>query len=108
MFDAVSGAKRVQVKYEDETIASCHSVTDLDRPAGSVQHDIAAFVELCARIRVHYQLGETVRTMFDRVSAAEGTSSPERQGRYDIPPLSARVAERPLDELAQQLAVNHH
>lgn len=94
MFDAVATARRVNVRYADGTIASCHSVADLDRPAGQVQNDVAAFVDLCARVRVHYQLGDAARKMLERINAAESSSSPERQGAYALPSMPARTAER--------------
>jgi hypothetical protein len=94
MFDTVAGANRVQVRYSDGTFASCHRVTDIDRPSSEVQHDVAAFVELCAKIRVHYLMGDAARIMFDRVNVAEGSSSPELQGRYDLPAMPPRVVKR--------------
>jgi hypothetical protein len=94
MFDAVTTARRVKVRYADGTVASCHRVTDIDQPAEQVQNDVAAFVDLCARVRVHYQLGDAARQMLERINAAEASSSPERQGAYSLPPMPARTAER--------------
>jgi hypothetical protein len=93
-FDAVATARRVKVRYADGTVTACHPVTNLDQSADQMQHDVAAFDGLCARIRVHYQLGAAAREMLDRVNAAEASSSPERQGAYSLPPLPARTAER--------------
>jgi hypothetical protein len=94
MFDTVAKSKRVRVRYADGTVASCHRVADLDRPAPEVQDCVAAFVELCARVRIHFQLGAVAQDMFDRVSVAESSSNPEKQGGYNLPPVAARIAER--------------
>jgi len=94
MFDAVATARRIKVRYADSTVASCHRVADLDQPPDQVQNDVAAFVDLCARVRVHYQLGDAARQMLERINAAEALSSPERQGAYTLPPMPARMAER--------------
>ena len=94
MFDAVATARRVDVRYADGAVASCHRVADLDQPPNRVQNDVAAFVDLCARIRVHYQLGEAARQMLERINAAEAPSSPERQGAYALPAMPPRTAER--------------
>ncbi|MFG1210921.1 hypothetical protein V5F72_00690 [Xanthobacter flavus] len=93
-FDAVAGTRRLKVRYADDTVVSCHPVTNLDQPADGVQRDVAAFIDLCARVRVHYQLGAAAREMLDRINAAEASSSPERQGAYTLPALPARTAER--------------
>ena len=93
-FDAVATSRRMKVRYADGTVAACHPVTDLDKPADQVQHDVAAFVDLCARVRVHYQVGAAAREMLERINAAEASSSPERHGAYSLPPLPARTAER--------------
>lgn len=94
MFDAVATTRRVKVRYVDGTVVSCHRVSDLDESPEQVQRDVAAFVDICARVRVHYQLGDRARHMFERINAAEASSSPERQGVYSLPPLPARTAER--------------
>lgn len=94
MFDTVAKSKRVCVRYADGTVAACHRVADIDRPADEVQDRVAAFVELCARVRVHFQLGAEARDMFERVSEAEGSSNPEKQGAYDLPPVASKTAER--------------
>lgn len=93
MFDGVATERRVKVRYADGTVAACHPVTDIDQPSDQVQNDLAAFVDLCARVRVHYQLGDAARRMFERINAAEASSTPERQGAYSLPPLPARTAE---------------
>ena len=103
-FDAVAAASRVKVRYADGTVAACHPVTDIDKPADQVQHDVAAFVDLCARVRVHYQLGAVAREMLERISVAEASSSPERQGAYSLPPLPARTAERRHADIWHALA----
>jgi hypothetical protein len=82
------------VRHADGTVAGCHPVTDLDQPADQVQSDVAAFIDLCACVRVHYQLGAAAREMVERINAAEAPSSPELQGAYSLPPLPARTAER--------------
>ncbi|TBG74397.1 hypothetical protein ELG69_29080 [Rhizobium leguminosarum] len=94
MFDIVAKSKRDRVRYSDGTVALCHRVANLDRPPVEVQEAVAAFIELCARVRVHFQLGAEARDMFERVSKAEGASSPERQGGYDLPPIAGGTAER--------------
>lgn len=93
-FDAVASARRAKVRYADGTVATCHPVTDLDQPADQVQRDVAAFIDLCVRVRVHYQLGAAAREMLERINAAEASSSPERQGAYSLPALPPRTAER--------------
>ena len=93
-FDAVVTARRVKVRCADGTVAGCHPVIDLDQPADQMQSDVAAFIDLCACVRVHYQLGAAAREMVERINAAEAPSSPELQGAYSLPPLPARTAER--------------
>jgi len=85
-FDAIATARRVKVRYAGGTVAACHPVADLDQPAAQVQHDVAVFIDLCSRVRVHYQLGAAAREMLERIDAAEASSSPERQGAYSLPP----------------------
>ncbi|TPI27878.1 hypothetical protein FJ414_28240 [Mesorhizobium sp. B3-1-6] len=104
MFDSVATKRRVKVRYADGAVAACHPVTDLDQSSDQVQIDLAQFVDLCARVRVHYQLGDAARRMFERINAAEASSSPERQGAYSLPPLPARKAERRHADIWHALA----
>jgi hypothetical protein len=84
MFDAVTRRRRVAVLFSDNRLREYHLVANIDGPAFALQDEIASFVSECATIRTHYVFGAQAADEERAIEAAEGPSSPEQTGSYEM------------------------
>jgi hypothetical protein len=94
MFDEVVQTPRWQVHYMDGSTLSCHPVANLDAHTDVALQQVAAFVRLCMRTRVHHQVGPVQSEFLKNVETREGPSHPETAGSYDRSSTPATVAEK--------------
>jgi len=93
-FARLSGLEPVEVSFSNKSKRPYFVVAPLDRGSDALHFALAHFVERCGYVRHAVLHGKADADLDQRVDEAEGTSSPEKRGRYVIPPRGPVEAER--------------
>jgi len=94
MFDAATSMERVSVRFSNTEVVEYYKVANIDAPPQVLQTQVASYVAQCSRVRVYYIAGEKAAQEEANVEAAEGASSPEKQGSYQVGAQGPKMVER--------------